>query len=153
MDRIRKTVTDNPQVGEVRYNTYYASIERYQQALENKYYIECISLMESLIADRLESLANQISESRDYSYKTLERLLEFLQGHKQKYLLNEDMLQSLEHIVNWKNDRNKAIHEMAKLTDNLNEQFSTRYANLKNIANEGYNLFRELDNSIRKFRK
>ena len=153
MDRIRKTVIDDPKVGVTRHDTYFAVIEKYQQALDNTYYIECISLMESLIADRLESLANQISKSKDYSYKTLEKLLEFLQGKKQKDSLNDEILQCLEYVVTWKNGRNMAIHEMAKLTNNLNEQFSTRYANLKSIAEYGYKLFRELDNSIRQYRK
>ena len=152
MARIRKTVIDDPNVGTIRHDTYFAAIEKYQQALDDKYYIECISLMESLIADRLESLANQISDSNNYSYKTLEKLLEFLQGKKQKDSLNDEILQCLEYVVIWKNGRNMAIHEMAKLTDNLNEPFSAKYANLKRIAEDGYKVFRDLDNSIRRYR-
>ena len=153
MNRIRKTETDDPKVPTVRYYTYRAVIERYQQAFQDKYYIECISLMESIIADRLESLANQISSSRNFSYKTLEKLLEFLRGKNQHNLLNDELLCCLDEIYSWKDDRNIAIHEMAKLPDDLLELFQTRYCKLEDIAIRGYKLFRDLDNSIRRFRK
>lgn len=153
MNRIRKTVIGESGVAKARYLNYYAVIERYQQANKDNYYIECISLMESIIADRLESLANQISSSGDYSYKTLERLLDYLRGKNQHDLLNDELLCCLDDIYNWKDDRNMAIHEMAKITDDLSELFQTRYCKLENIAKKGYELFRDLDNCMRRFRR
>ena len=151
-NRIRQTITDNPNVGGVRHDAYTLVIQRYQQAFQDGYYIECISLMESIITDRMESLANEISSSRKYSYKTMEKLLDYLKGENQKDFLNDIILQCLDGIGMWKNGRNTAIHEMAKLPDDLTESFQTRYNRLETLAIEGYKLFRELDNGIRKLR-
>lgn len=153
MNRIRPSIIDDSMVPGARYMTYYSAIEQYQKAFQQGYYIECISLMESLIADRLESLANQISSTKNYSYKPLERLLEYLLGTKQKDKLNDELLNCLDDIKTWKDGRNMAIHEMAKLSEDLEESFQTRYNKLKKIADNGYKVFRKIDNSIRRFRK
>lgn len=39
--------------------------------MKNGFYIEAIALLESAISDRLESVANVISNGTDYSYKTI----------------------------------------------------------------------------------
>ena len=54
----RPTVLEDPQVGHDRYQLYKASIDQYQKALKDGYFLECITLMESLIKDRLESRVN-----------------------------------------------------------------------------------------------
>ena len=56
----------------------------------------------------------------------------------------------LNEICIWKNSRNKAIHEMAK---EINHSFADNYNALEEVADEGYTLFRELDNAIREHRK
>ena len=150
--RIRQSVIDNSNIGTVRHDNYSGAIEKYHKAFADGYYIECISLMESLISDRLESLANQISESKEYSYCTLEKLLQYIDGNKQRPLINDEIHQCLEKLKSWKDDRNRAIHEMAKLSDDLDESFQMRYAKLDGIAKDGLVLFRELDNRIRKLR-
>ena len=127
--------------------------DRYNEAYKAKYYIECIALVESLIADRMESLANEISASSKYSYSTLEKLITYLCGKNQSQLLNDEIVSVINKIKVWKNGRNKAIHEMAKLSEDLNETFEQKYGELSQIADKGRELFNELNNEIRKFRK
>ena len=101
--------------------------DRYNEAYKAKYYIECIALVESLIADRMESLANEISASSKYSYSTLEKLITYLCGKNQSQLLNDEIVSVINKIKVWKNGRNKAIHEMAKLSEDLNETFEQKF--------------------------
>lgn len=144
---------DEQTVGYARYKMYKLTWERFNEAHDAKYFIECIALVESLIADRMESLANQISASAKFSYSTLEKLIEYLSGKNQASLLTEDIIQIIGKIEVWKNGRNKAIHEMAKLSEDLNETFDQKYGELEKVADIGRQLFYDLNNSITKFRK
>ena len=144
---------DNPDVSGIRYAMYKQAWNRYNEAYKAKYFIECIALVESLIADRMESLANEISSSSKFSYSTLEKLTEYLSGKKQTPMLTESIIQIIGKIVAWKDGRNKAIHEMAKLSEGLNETFEQKYGELSQISDTGRELFNELNNEIRKFRK
>ena len=144
---------DNPDVREMRYAMYKQAWDRYNEAYNAKYFIECIAIVESLIADRMESLANEISSSSKFSYSTLEKLTEYLSGNKQASMLTESIIQTIGQIVVWKDGRNKAIHEMAKLSEDLSETFEQKYGELSQIADKGRELFNELNNEIRKFRK
>ncbi len=152
MNRERPRI-DNPDVRGIRYVMYKYAWDRYNEAYKAKYYIECIALVESLIADRMESLANEISASSKYSYSTLEKLITYLCGKNQSQLLNDEIVSVINKIKVWKNGRNKAIHEMAKLSEDLNETFEQKYGELSQIADKGRELFNELNNEIRKFRK
>lgn len=57
MTRTRE-IADNPQKGKIRYDLYKAVIHRYKEAMEKGFFLEAITLMESLISDRLESAIN-----------------------------------------------------------------------------------------------
>lgn len=137
-------------VGEKRYHTYRALINQYHNAMANGFYIEAIALMESIISDRLESFANELSSSSDYSYSTMEKLLTYLCGKNQKDKVPVALLSIFDELSCWKDNRNKACHEMAK---NINSPFYEQYEPLEDVADEGYDLFRKLDNAIDVYRK
>lgn len=150
MEKRSRATIQTPGVGTKRHYTYRHAIDQYHLAMSQGFYIEAISLMESLIGDRLESLANELSKSDAYSCSTLEKLLTFLCGRNQASSLQEKLKDVLNEICIWKNSRNKAIHEMAK---EINHSFADNYNALEEVADEGYTLFRELDNAIREHRK
>lgn len=147
--RIRPDSTDNPQVGEFRHNLYKAVMAQYNKALKKGFYIESVSLIESITSDRLESLANKVSGSKRYSYKTLGELLKYL---KKPHSFSSPMMQALNDIDVWRENRNQAIHEMAKL-DNAKTDFTEKYNKIKEYAEEGMLLFRLIDNHITKYLK
>ena len=151
MNRERPRI-DNPDVGEKRHIMYKKAWERYNEAHDAKYFIECIAIVESLISDRLESLSNQITASSKFSYSTLDKLITYLCGKNQIQLLNDEIISVINKIKVWKNGRNRAIHEMAKLSEDLTETFDQKYGELEQIADNGRELFNELNNSIRKLR-
>ena len=140
---IRRTIAEEG-VGMLRHDNYHATISRINEAREKGFYIECVSLIEGLLADRMESLANQMDENNDHSHKTL--------GHLIKALCNCTPVGFDEVIVKidkWRELRNTSIHELPK---NLEPSFAVRYAELLSVADEGMALFREFDKLLSKYR-
>lgn len=149
----RPTISDDPRVGAARHNVYKGVIDYYHKAMEADFYIEAIALMESLIADRLESLLNEVTNSDNFSFKTVGYLANKALNNA-TIAQNNTLVDILEKIKVWAKKRNKAIHEMSKLSENdIDNPFSKRYAALKEIAEEAYRYFRKLDNEISSLRK
>ena len=145
----RKTIKEKD-VGMARHNTYKDVLDQYSKAMENGFYLEAITLMKSIIGDRLESIANQISKSSEYSYETLGNLITTVK----KFEISTEMPNIIEKIDGWRKDRNAALHEMAKFDKvDFEKPFNKRYAELKPIAQNGKKIFRELDKEIRNYRK
>ena len=141
----RPTVLEDSQVGQDRYQLYKASIDQYQKALKDGYFLECITLMESLIKDRLESIYNEIHHQDDTSkmpFGRMSNILNDLDETELKVKLDE-----------WIQKRNCAIHAMAKLQEYSGVTFEVRYISLQDIAEEGYELLKAIDSAIRKYRK
>jgi len=143
--RQRPLAEKNNSVGVQRHERYKETIDRYNEAMNNGFYLEAITLMESLIADRLECAANYY-DVKDHSYSTLGSLTNCFSSKSVKEKVSSDFLNTIETIGKWKNGRNKALHEMAKL--DADTQFEDDYKEAKLIAKEGYDLFRKIDNLI-----
>lgn len=155
-NRQRPTIS-NPQVGTARHRMYKDAIARYQDAMKNGFYIEAISLMESLISDRIESLLNAIAKTNNtkenYSYRPLGNLVRAALNNK-GIVLPKAIIDILNEIKEWAKKRNAAIHEMAKLSDtNISISFSSKYEDLRSVAEEAYKLFREFDKALASYRK
>ena len=127
-------------VGKARYSQIKGGIDQYKKAMKEGFYIEAIALMESAISDRLESTLNYLNPNSDYSYETIGRLANALL--KANYY-SED---TLNEIKIWAKTRNEAIHQMVKLLPDQSKSFQDRYDDLKHCAEEGYSLFRKVDN-------
>lgn len=152
-NRHRPTVFDNSQVGTARHNVYKGIIDCYHRAMEAGFYIEAIALMESLMSDRMESLLNDTMKTDKFSFKTIGYLANEALNNA-TIAPNQVIVDIIERIREWAKKRNNAIHEMSKLLpDDINSPFSERYASLKEITEDGYKLFRELDKEISSSRK
>lgn len=146
--RVRPQADVGNDVGMQRYNRYRSVIGQYKKSMEQGFYLEAITLMESIIADRLESKANYISVE-NYSYSTLERLCRFLTKKEHQNKLSEDFLKTVHAIEEWKDGRNRALHEMAKLEGEHSQSFEILYSSSKKTAEKGYHLFSEINNCIK----
>ena len=91
--------------------------------------------MESLIADRLECYLLMNIKEKDYSFSTLERLIRGLRSMASTPI-------TIESVEAWKNQRNKLLHEMAKI----------EYGQAKQCTEDGLLLFREIDKICRSSR-
>ena len=80
--RIRQTIVSNDEIAQRRHDRYYNVISQYNRAISNEFYIEAITLMESLLSDRLESLLNQLGSTSEYSFLPLGNLLSALKKYR-----------------------------------------------------------------------
>ena len=143
MVKRERQIANTSQYGKERYCTYTDVIKRYHQALANGYYLEAITLMESIISDRLESYLIRMTSDNKYSFNTLGQLIQGLTCIGDTHMPISD-------ILIWKNNRNASLHEMAKIEDGKYRDFGTKYSDAKNCADEGYELFRKIDAICRK---
>lgn len=141
-DKNRLTINDSPEVGKLRYETYKGVLSKYKKAMEVGCYLEAITLMESIIFDRLASIVNEISEKDIPERMSFGKLIEKTR--------DIDILLPLTcRLDTWREKRNSALHAMAK---SLLPRFEEKYNATKEVAEEGYELFRVLDKAIYKYR-
>ncbi|MCR4835467.1 MAG: hypothetical protein K5899_03670 [Bacteroidaceae bacterium] len=145
----RPTIHDG--AGMPRHDRYKAAIEHCNKAKKEGFFLEAIAIEESLIADRLESLTNEI-KGGGWSYNPAGKLVWNLLKNYRLHL-NEELIEWLKKVQVWCRTRNYAIHRMAKLTPDLKGSFDEDYSKLPAVTEEGMKVFRGLDNAIRKYRK
>lgn len=137
----RLTINDSPEIGKLRYETYKGVLSKYKKAMEVGCYLEAITLMESIIFDRLASIVNETQEeqvSKETFFEMIKRASEI------------DILLPLTYRLDaWREKRNSALHAMAK---SLEPEFEEKYDATKEVAEEGYELFRVVDKAIYKYR-
>ena len=137
MNRTRE-IADTREKGLKRYRLYKSVLERYKEAQNSGFYLEAITLMESLITDRLESILiyyNQLSPEK--AFLTLGACLTALKN-VQGILSDELIIQ----LNNWRMARNQSLHEIAKIEEDDSALFNQRYVRLQQIAKDGYKLFK-----------
>lgn len=145
----RPTVKKYSFVGNVRHNVFFDAIARYNQAIDAGFFVEAVALVESLISDRMESFVNEYFEPDDYSNDKLFNLCSAIQKTKE-----EEIKKIADQINNWKNQRNDAIHALAKIEETDTENpFRRKYKAAEECAKEGMVLFRKLDKAILVYRK
>lgn len=137
MAKLRPLTLTN-EIGKKRYETYNKVISRYDNAIEAGFYLEAITLMESLIADRIESYYIwETAQQEKYSFKQLGWLITQLKASDTKMPISE--------LDAWWKLRNEALHELAKIDEFDDLDFNAKYVKAKLCAEKGKPLFRKVD--------
>lgn len=139
MSNHNRMIANSPEKGEFRRQIYKDAIERYNKAIKDEYYLEATTLMESLIADRLESRALFLGKRA--SFQTLGRLCDMLKSDS----VLSDIIPD---IRSWAKSRNADLHTLAKIEDGNNQSFQEKYNETKTTAMEGIRLFRKIDKTL-----
>lgn len=141
-------------IGRQRYELFKSTLGRINQARENSYYLEAIALIESLIADRLESYLTYI-RNENFGFKTLEALIRGFGSNNEYQDKIDDKLKDivLNAVKDWKDKRNSALHEMAKIDFNNQLTWKQKCQDLNKITEDGLIIFRQIDNRLRVLRK
>ena len=137
------------EVGKQRYDIYRYATVWVETALRQGYNLEAITLIESLISDRLESRLSQLL-GQDFSYKTLGGLIITIKDKETDEKLRALVLNDLDP---WRNDRNSAMHEMVKLADGDTKTWQDRMDALVPVANRGYEIYRKIATRVRGLKK
>ncbi len=141
----RKAFKDK--VGEARYELIKRAKERITEAKDNGYYLEAITILESLIADRLESILAK-SETNEKGFKALGRLIKKV---KNSTTLDPGFKNLIEtELDKWKDKRNQALHEMVKLEEGNLHEWDERYGKFEIEIKKGLDIFNEIDKAKKK---
>jgi hypothetical protein len=143
-------------VAKARQELYRQCAGRVRLCMNQHFYLEAIALIESMIADRLESrlAALNLDNPKHRIVGTIGDA--FRANHKfgRVGLLNQEtdplLLESYERVRKWAKGRNECLHEMVKFTEGDSRSWPEKYETARSVAKEGWSCFRELDSLGRK---
>jgi len=122
------------------------------RSIREGFYLEAITLCESMISDRIEALVAAL----DPDHPDAGQLLELGRNLKKfKRLLKDDLKGAdlAARLDAWKEARNRALHEMVKLPEGDAGDWGSRRAALRSVAREGRDLVRILSGYVRRRRE
>jgi len=128
---------------------YKSAYSRIAESSKAGFHLEAITIIESLISDRLESRLTFVLQ-RDFSFQHLGSLIT-----KARQVETDPTLLSLIDLDldKWRKSRNKALHEMAKIADGDTSSWQDRVNGLVPISEEGLKLLKTIEKQIRSLKK
>ena len=148
----RAIATPESSVGSLRHDTYRRLISRINESHTQGFYLESITLCESIIADRLEHRLNYLAQNTntgafvsgqtDFSFKNLGYLI--LEMKK----FDSQAIALMDELDNWRIDRNKSVHEMAKIEENSAQTWEDKIIKAHKVSSDGITLMKKIKNTI-----
>jgi hypothetical protein len=153
-DKRRKDGGPNTEASRQRYELYKLAHEQYKRAYANGFFLECVCICDSIIADRLEARLQFFDQDRNEPthINSLGPLLRDLDRREMRDEL--DLLKVYSDIRDWSQNRNKVAHQFVKVTDG-NERLSIkkRLAFARKTAREGMTLANRIKRLVQKKNK
>jgi hypothetical protein len=158
-DTVRPPAGDGSSTGIERYRLLKAAFAHVQQAIRDSRHLEAITVLESILTDRLGSMVHGALGHKVTLRHTLGNLLKLAtQGPlvtdseqagstARRYApLPPDIKDFLTgRMAPWWRKRNNAVHAMAKLHQVGDASFADRYAKLSEAVFEGVRVLQQLD--------
>jgi hypothetical protein len=154
-DRVRPPAGDGSATGFERYTLIKAAFAHVQQSIRKGHYIEAITVLESILTDRLGSMVHGALRREVTLRHTLGGLVKLAkQGPLTTQFeqaecippLPDDVMDFLTgELSRWWRMRNHAVHAMAKLHHVDDASFAERYSKLSAVALDGVRVLRQLD--------
>lgn len=145
--KTRATVFDIS--GKEKYEIIKSAISRFNTSMDHNFYLEATALIESLISDRLESRLSELKESNIH-FDTLGNLLNELRKLEEDTVLIEIMNKQ---INNWSGERNKTIHQAAKIELNQKKDWNEFLKLAEKTAKNGRKIFDSYNTQLQKIRR
>lgn len=130
--KARKRAANDSVVGQVRFNLIKNAINRAHRAHNQGFYLEAISILESLMSDRIESHLQKTIGMKSQS--TLGSLARKARDHK---LIDQELAAR---TIIWSNHRSLVLHELVKVSDKIETSWTARLAFARSISEEGFEL-------------
>lgn len=107
--RIQIKSKHNPKIGKAKEELFRSAFSRIDNSISRGFHLEAITITESLICDRLETLISVVTENR-IKAMNLGPLLKIVRQ------LPEFPPELADEIDDWRIDRNYVVHQMVKIT-------------------------------------
>jgi hypothetical protein len=139
-------------VGKRRYELYANGYRQINKAYASGFYIECIAILESIIADRLEARRARVNPNDPVKHRF--EVLGTLTTRLDQEDPDENIRSLYERISKWSVKRNAAAHQMVKLgSKTFRKKWSNRYRDLKATVDEGMVLAREISDAVKRLNR
>jgi hypothetical protein len=138
---------------QARRELYGNAITRITNAIEHRFPLEAIALLESMMADRLEARLACIhkQDPEKLNFSTLGKLTQDLSCTKSAE--SDEAKAVYTKVAAWAVRRNEALHQMVKLAEGKEAEWATKVREAQETAETGLLLFRELDTLVKKLNK
>lgn len=144
-----KNTGPKSEVGQKRKELYANTWAKIKSSLEAGYYLEAITLCESIICDRLEARIGWLSAKKSAQFNTIGKNIEIL-----GYLDADERIQeTYKKILKWASGRNEALHQMAKVPSKDSTNWAQKYEFARDVAEEGVRIAKELSNHLKRVNK
>jgi len=132
----------------IRRELYTKGFKQINNAYDNGFFIEAITIIDSMITDRLEAYVQFLLYGEDKQFvaeSIFNALKSFGSVTKEKDVRDEDFKQIYNKIESWAPKRNNAVHNFVIIRqDSLDDSADVRLQKLKDTADEGLLLVREV---------
>ena len=150
-NKVRPIAGDGSSTGVERYRLIKAAFAHVQQSIRNGHHLEAITVLESILTDRLGSMVHGALGGKVTLKDTLGTLVRLakespkgVKAHRAPF--PDDVIGFLTgELFYWWQRRNTAVHGMAKLQNVGDATFQERYAKLSATALEGVRVLLKLD--------
>jgi hypothetical protein len=100
-------------INKTKYDSYFYAFQQINKSLEDGYFLEAITICESIITDRLLSYGEYVTVDKIGNKATLGKALQKIQKNK-KVVINDETDNLLLEVDNWRLKRNLCVHSVAK---------------------------------------
>lgn len=139
-------------IGRKRQDLYAKTLKRVSESIEAGFVLEAITLLESVMSDRLEARLANLGLECDGTGKfwSLTKMADTLakQSHE-----TDDAKKVYLKIRIWAKKRNAALHGLGKLAKAEVKGWDQKYNEARAAADNGLELFRDLDREVKKLNR
>ena len=146
--------------GKQKSGRYAFAHTRIQEAMKAGFYLEALTITESMISDRLlasgEYLMGEERDVRTSLYELLKKHREYEELSGAAQVAREGEEDIFKQLDSWRRERNKLIHGVAKCLPGFENELETTMDLMERAraqAAEGLRLFRKLDDWLRRERR
>lgn len=150
----RLTGGEGTAIARQRYDLYKLANEQLKKAYEAGFFIECVSICESIISDRIEARLQYLRRGTDKPshIDSLGRLLKQVEDIEPEDQI--DLRAAYLSIRQWTDARNETIHQFVKVTDqNHQADAKDRIRQAKTAARDGKTLMKLISKLVKKHNK
>ena len=140
---------EDKEVGRLRKELYAHAYKQIAHAKSNECWLEIIALCDSIIGDRIESLAARLGKQR-VEKRIILTVKQASSKHRNTLIESGFPAILLSSVAEWADNRNRHIHEMVKVRVGERFSWNNRVRLLKTDALKGVLLSRKVDLACRK---
>jgi hypothetical protein len=121
-----------------KYLAYREAWTRIKEAQKQCFYLEAITIEESIISDRLSSYFRNVLEIEKQP-NTFKGMHDLWKKHHPEIIVSIDYTDLMQALDKWREERNKAIHDIVHSDTHVDRSIENFLSNTKTVAEDSEN--------------